>query len=724
MNNDPFIPARSSTARAAPPQRDSGPDERDGGQLDIVAIYRALWRGKWLVLATVALSIAAAIVWLVAIAVPKYTASATVALKDRQEQVVDIGNVIPGMGGDRFTVNTQVEVLRARSLLGEVVDVLDLTADPEFNKYIRAPSTGPAAQIKRAVQGLFTAGADGARALPPARRQRDETIEELRRRLSIQNVPVSYVFELVVTTEEAEKSALIANTLAGLYVQKTLDAKNAANRRARTKLEVEVEDLELKLRAAEDAVNEYAAAADLISEEALAQRRAQLKEFRTRKADTEAAAARLTAQAERMAAAARRGDAVAMAEAADDEALRQQAARLDAGGAADDAFEARFAALTEQIAVRRTRAIEQAAALEASIGELEKQVAAQSAELLKLKQLEREAAADKLIYEYSLGRLREISVQEGLEQQSDSEVLSEAVVPTDPSAPRTGTALAIAVLAGIALGGGLVTVREMLNTTLRSGEDLERATGHLVLGEIQRAPTTRRRRLLHYIVAQSTSAFSESVRDLRTSILMSSIDRPPQVIMLTSSIPNEGKTTQSLALTHSLASMGKKVLLIEGDIRRRTLKEYFESAKDVGLAAAVAEDADLSKIVLRSEELGADVLMGETSKSNAADFFTSEQFRGFLERVRRDYDFVVIDTPPVLVVPDARVIGPLCDFVLYVVHWDRTTQRQVRQGLKAFATVNVPVNGLALSQVDRRRQKSYGYGDGYGSYGKRYYTAG
>ena len=101
--------------------------------------------------------------------------------------------------------------------------------------------------------------------------------------------------------------------------------------------------------------------------------------------------------------------------------------------------------------------------------------------------------------------------------------------------------------------------------------------------------------------------------------------------------------------------------------------------------------------------------------------FTSERFRDFLTDARKHYDFIVIDTPPVLAVPDARVIGPLADVILYVVHWDRTTQRQVRQGLHSFATVNVPVTGLVLSQINQKRQKGYGYGDGYGSYAKGYY---
>jgi capsular exopolysaccharide synthesis family protein len=252
---------------------------------------------------------------------------------------------------------------------------------------------------------------------------------------------------------------------------------------------------------------------------------------------------------------------------------------------------------------------------------------------------------------------------------------------------------------------------------------LETATGQTVLAQIPRAPVTKRHRLVRYLATKPASAMAESVRNLRTSVMLSNVDNPPQIIMITSSLPGEGKTTQSLALAHSFASMGRRVLLIEGDIRRRTFREYFRIRSQTGLIRAVMEDLPFDEVVFCSKDLGIDVLVGEKSRINAADFFSSARIQVFLDRARAEYDIVIIDTPPVLVVPDARVIGQLADAVLYAVRWNSTTRAQLEEGLNALATVDVKVSGLVLSQVDVRKAAQYGgrYRDVYAAHGSRYY---
>ncbi|MDQ7080731.1 MAG: CpsD/CapB family tyrosine-protein kinase [Paracoccaceae bacterium] len=232
-------------------------------------------------------------------------------------------------------------------------------------------------------------------------------------------------------------------------------------------------------------------------------------------------------------------------------------------------------------------------------------------------------------------------------------------------------------------------------------------------------PTKQRRDALNYLIKKPTSAAAESVRNLRTSILLSNVDKPPKVIVITSSMPGEGKTTVSLALSHNMAGLGKKVLLVEGDIRRRTFSEYFKIEGSRGLLSVISGEAAPEDIVYRDEKLGFDVLVGEKSMTNAADIFSSEKFRQFIEDMRKAYDYIVIDTPPVLVVPDARVIAQNSDAVLYAVKWDSTPKGLVLQGLKMFETVNCPVTGLVLSQVDSKSMKKYGGHDGY--HAKGYY---
>lgn len=197
--------------------------------------------------------------------------------------------------------------------------------------------------------------------------------------------------------------------------------------------------------------------------------------------------------------------------------------------------------------------------------------------------------------------------------------------------------------------------------------------------------------------------------------------------MSTSSLPGEGKTTQAISLSHNLVGMGRKVLLIEADIRRRTFQQYFKVDENhPGLVAAMMEECTVEEAVIRDPRMPVDILMGDKSNLNAADIFSSEKFKEFLKRLRGMYDIIIIDTPPVLVVPDARVIGQYTDAIIFTTAWDRTTKAQVREAMRQFATANLRVSGLVLGQIDPKGMKRYGYGGKYGAYsayGSGYYNS-
>ena len=171
----------------------------------------------------------------------------------------------------------------------------------------------------------------------------------------------------------------------------------------------------------------------------------------------------------------------------------------------------------------------------------------------------------------------------------------------------------------------------------------------------------------------------------------------------------------------ALGNMGKNVLLVEGDMRRRVFAEYFDIKDQKGLISVLSGDVALEEAVVDEPSLKAQLLVAEHTKANAADVFSSERFRSVLKGLRTAYDYIIIDTPPVLAVPDARVIGQAVDAILYTVKWDSTSQRQVREGLRAFESVNLHVSGLVLGQVSPRGMKRYGYDDSYGAYNS-YYT--
>lgn len=688
---------------------------------DMLAMVRSLWRGKYWVLLVVLLTTLIGGTYAYVLATRVYTSDATVVLESRQEQVVDIESVVTGLSGDQATINTEVEVIRSRRLAEKLLDRLNLIEDPEFNFSLRPQ---PRFSVRRELAKLRTEylGPRVGSAEPSERRELDATIDNVLKAISVTNIRQSYVFRITVTTESAQKSADMANALSQLYILEQLETKFEATEKATNWLTERVAELQVQLEAAEAEVKEFNTSADLVSAEGLAGLNVQIKDLRDRARETQTLETTAQARLTELRAISDSGDLDAIDAAIADPTLSRIIRFIKQSNQANPdltAVNARMEQIISRAQLELTRASSQRAAIESSIVEQEEQVQVQSADLVKLQQLEREADASRLIYEFFLNRLKETSVQQGV-QQADSRILSQAVVPTSPSAPRKSLIMGMSVLMGLLLGCGIVILRELSQNTFRDTTELEARTGYTVIGQIPSIPARRRKNVLKYLHDKPTSAAAEAIRNLRTSVLLSNLDNPPRVIMSTSSLPREGKTTQSFALTQNLVGLGKSVLLIEGDIRRRVFSEYFDLPKDKGLLSVLSGDVALKDAAVRVEELGADILVGEKTKTNAADIFSSERFRTFVDNVRNEYDYIVIDTPPVLAVPDARIIGKSVDAILYAVKWDSTKHRQVRDGLRAFEDVNVRVTGLVMSQVNAKGMKRYGYGYSYGSYSDYY----
>ncbi|KAA2311695.1 polysaccharide biosynthesis tyrosine autokinase [Pseudooceanicola sediminis] len=696
--------------------------------IDISALLGTLWRGKWLIALVTLIALIIGGYYAYGVATPLFRATAVVILDSRQEKVVDFESVVGGLGRDATTINSEVEVLQSRNLLEKVVKTLDLTSDPEFNPSLRSPPLKAQIRnwIKRTANRLFTGEPTPASA-PTAtsealRQQRilDSTVNQLLRTLTISTVPQSVVFEITVETEEAQKSARIADTLVDQYIMNQLDVKFAATEQATSWLSKRVAELQTELEGAEARVKNFNANTELVSTETLIGLERQIKELRVRIDNATAERDRSATSLARLQAAKTPQE---QAELANDATLNRILLQIDQPGSRET-FQQRYDQLVARAQVEADRAENQLAALEKSSTELASQIDRQNTDLITLQQLTREAEASRLLYEYFLTRLKETSAQEGT-QQADSRVLSNAVIPGGPSAPRKSLVLIMSAFFGVLLGAGIVLLRELRQNTFRTARDLEQTTGLSVMGQLPLLPMRHRKDVIKYLVDKPTSAAAEAVRNLRTSVLLSNIDHPPQVIATSSSTPGEGKTTVSMALAHNFIGLGKKVLLIEGDIRRRVFNQYLDTEAEEGLVAVLTGKRKLEDVVLKDNRVGADVLIGEQTATNAADLFSSESFVRFLKDARTRYDTIIIDTPPVLVVPDARVIAQHVDAMLFVVAWDRTQKGQVEIALQMFESANQPIAGLVLNQISPKGMKRYGYGGKYGAYanyGRKYYV--
>lgn len=690
----------------------------DGGsgteEIDAAAILSSLWRNRYSVAAVVMLCVAMAFAHVKFVAVPRFSATSVVVLESRETEVIGLESVLGGLGRDSSVVKTEVEVLRGRTLMGRVADELSLAEDPEFNSALR-----PKGLVARAKEFVF--GAKPTQTDP--RRRRDRVVSALLGSVTISNVPQSLVFQIAVESGSAEKSAKIADTIARLYIDDQVQVKFDATQRAAEWLSGQVADLKAELEDAEEAIRKFQSETSVIDATVLSALDRQLKDTRERRAATEERAANLAAQREALEQATTADAATAVF---DEPQLNDLAFDAAQGGAeAALAYEARLDYLERRLDHDLRRLRGQAGSLAAAELTLAADIERQSQELIELDQMVREAEAGKLLYEHFQTRMKEAIAQQGI-QQADSRVLSHAVRPSVPSAPRGSLILAMATVLGLVLGCALVLGREIFASGIRTANDLEALTGRAVLGQVPVAPERERSKVVSYLSQNPTSAMAEAVRNLRTSILLSDIDKAPRTIAVTSSVPGEGKTTLSLALAQNLSMMGKKVLLIEGDIRRRTFKRHLKLSGKRGLVAALSGAARIEDVAQPVPGLG-DVILGEKAPTNAADLFSSEAFSRLLAEARKSYDIILVDTPPVLVVPDARVIAPHVDATVFVVHWDRTSTVQVQEGLRMLDMPNIRVAGLVLSQIDPGRMRRYGYGDRYGAYaayGSKYYVAG
>ena len=333
----------------------------------------------------------------------------------------------------------------------------------------------------------------------------------------------------------------------------------------------------------------------------------------------------------------------------------------------------------------------------------------QSAEI-QLNALEREAEAGRSLLRAVLERSQQTVAQTAIEK-ADARVLSPATPPGRPSFPKVTLFVGAAVVLGVLFGLLVIWFLEQADSTMRSGEEIRSALGLpcLALVPMLKHGLLGRHRVEDYVVRKPLSPFAESMRTLRAALWLG--NEPPRVVVITAARPGEGKTTTAVALARSAAMNGERVLLIDCDVRQPSLGRVFRCEGAAGVTDLLLGQAALERIIRRDHLSSLDYIPAGAAEIHSLGLFMSEAMAGLLDRVRRDYDLIVLDAPPALAMADARVVARLADATLLCVRWRDTPRSVVRNSLGLLEDARARVVGAALTQVDAKVHGRSGYAD-------------
>ncbi len=373
---------------------------------------------------------------------------------------------------------------------------------------------------------------------------------------------------------------------------------------------------------------------------------------------------------------------------------------------------------------------ENANKLKAEVDRLERELKRQTEGSAQLRALQTELDTAKQLYSTLLTRLQEVNVLASVDKKGDAKQINEATAPAFPIAPRKELIVLMAFMASLALGVGLSIGIELMDSGFRSVHQLEQQTGVAALGMVPYQSAGRLRRghkpWLN-VVDKPNSAFSEALRTIRTGIALSSADHPQRTVVVTSSVPGEGKTTTALSLAAASAASGARTLIIDCDMRQPSLHKNLAVENDAGLSEFLSGQRDLEDLVQVEPKTGLYYVVAGKRPPSPTDLLGSLRMRRLLQQLGDAFDLVVLDSPPVLAVSDALLLVRQTDTTIFVVRWEKTRRDVATTGIKMVYEAGARLSGIVLSQVDLRRHAQYDYTDSgvyyYRGY-RRYYGDG
>jgi polysaccharide biosynthesis transport protein len=722
----------------------------------LFSIFSRRWR---MVLGATVVALGLAVVWLLQ-AVPIYTATTQLLIDARKERVLREEAVVGDITLDSSGIATEVSLVRSFSVARRVVARLTLDQNKTFLADMKAFT------LRGWVKDLLATGEEALSLGPPAVTDAKapaapredgglllspeivDLVAAVQRAVSVRRVGPTYFIEVSYSHSDPTLAADLANAVAESYLVEQLEARYQGAQRAANWLSERVTVLRVQLEASERALAEHRSTHNLIKAQAGTLAEQQAAEINTQLVLARSQTVEKKAKYEQAQRILNEGAGIENVTAVVDSpgivALRTQGADL-ARQEADlltrygpehpsivklraerDDLERQISRevgrVVQTLKTDYEFALKKEKSLETSLLEL---TGAKTNDqvMIRLRELEREVQANRVLYDSLLTRFKEAEQQTSL-QTAESRVTAPAFSPSAPSFPRKSRTLLLALFAGLTLGIGLAYLLEQIENGFTTVEQLEEAMQFPVLAVVpqlsgrERTVDGRQLTIPEYVAMKPLSRFGESIRSIRISAMMSNIDEPPKLILVTSSVPAEGKSTIAQSLAHSAAASNQRVLLIDCDLRHPSTSKFFKLHEGPGLTDLLMGQVPAERVFLRGPLPNCTVVPAGTATPHPPDILGSERLRALLGSLRQNYDVIFLDAPPLSPVIDGSILSKLVDKVIYVVQWRTTPRDIVARGMQLVDNPRQKVAGMVINNAQLGMMASYS--SYYSYYHKKY----
>ncbi len=714
----------------------------NGGGINVGDILAALRRRVWLILTLTCLAAAAAVG--LALSLPnQYEATATIQIDPRKKTIVSLDAVLPDIAGDTPTIESQVEILKSRFIALKVIDALGLRNDPEFGgQPERKASAGVTAHTHKPTPESASDMVLGPKAgsIGSDAPEKDVVATRFHERLKAQRVRNSLVVEVTFKSRDPVKAARIANTIAEVYVRDQIDMKVKATGLAAELLEPRLDGLRSKLAEAEQKVARFKAEngifdaeGQLLSEKQLA--RLMEQTVVARNSTTEA-----RARLDELSALMKNGTAANIAEVMSSETIRMlkdqhaKATKKEAelltkyGPRHPEMAKVRAEVVDVESQIAREMrqifatvksqhdvAVDRERMLEVSLNQLKEQQSISKEVAVKLRDLEREAETSRRIFETFLGRYKQTVETQDL-HLPDARIVERADVPFGPMAPKRKQIALIGLVLGLGLGTGLALLLELMRTGVSRAEEVQTLLGVPLLATL---PMLKRQSdglgdpllAARLVLARPNGSFARAVFKMCDQLERQRHDASPRVIIVMSSLPNEGTTITGANLALALVARGARTLLIDADFRRSKLTHQLRLEDEPGLADAVGKGLDFESVILKDTSTGLAVIAAGNLGAfplSPQDVLDAPGFAQRLARLKMYFDTIIIDCPPVLPVTDARILAGYADQIVLVATAGRTPKDVLRRTMKLLGANAARMSGIVLNKCEQTAQSGAG----------------